>query len=132
MRLADWGFLALLLLIPLLHFWWMKRNRPARVTYSLPVPASVSKPNPLRGLLFIKYIGLALLIFALTRPQTSYKQSRRSVNGIDIMMTLDFSASMNIEDMGDRSRMDLAKEMMENFIKDFIFKPDEADLKDEV
>jgi Ca-activated chloride channel family protein len=117
MRFADWGFLFLLLLIPLLHVWWMKRNKPAKVTYSLPIPGSASKANPLRFLFFIKYIGLAFLILALARPQSSYRQSQRSVNGIDIMMTLDFSASMNIEDMGDRSRMELAKEMMENFIK---------------
>jgi Ca-activated chloride channel family protein len=95
----------------------MKRNRPARVTYSLPIPAIASKTNPLRVLLAIKYVGLALLIFALARPQSSYKQSQRAVNGIDIMMTLDFSASMNIEDLADQSRMELAKQMMENFIK---------------
>jgi Ca-activated chloride channel family protein len=117
MRFADWGFLFLLLLIPLLHVWWMKRNRPARVTYSLPIPAIASKANPLRILLAMKYAGLALLIIALARPQSSYKQSQRAVNGIDIMMTLDFSASMNIEDLADQSRMELAKQMMENFIK---------------
>jgi hypothetical protein len=52
------------------------------------------------------------LIIALARPQSSYKQAQRAVNGIDIMMTLDFSASMNIEDLGDQSRMELAKLMM--------------------
>jgi Ca-activated chloride channel family protein len=117
MRFADWGYLFLLLLIPLFHVWWMKRNRPARVTYSLPVPAIAARANPLRILLGLKYLGLALLIIALARPQSSYKQSQRAVNGIDIMMTLDFSASMNIEDLGDQSRMELAKLMMENFIK---------------
>jgi Ca-activated chloride channel family protein len=117
MRFADWGFLFLLLLIPILHAWWMKRNKPARVTYSLPIPAAASKVNPLKMILGLKYIGLAFLIVALARPQSSYKQSQRAVNGIDILMTLDFSASMNIEDLADRSRMELAKDMMENFIK---------------
>ena len=65
----------------------------------------------------MKYVGLAFLILALARPQTSYKQSERSVNGIDIMLVLDLSASMNIEDLGDRSRIDIAKETMENFVK---------------
>jgi Ca-activated chloride channel family protein len=95
----------------------MKRNRPARVTYSLPIPAIASKTNPMRIILGLKYLGLALLIVALARPQSSYKQAQRAVNGIDIMMTLDFSASMNIEDLADQSRMELAKQMMENFIR---------------
>jgi Ca-activated chloride channel family protein len=117
MRFADWGYLFLLLLIPIFHVWWMKRNRPARVTYSLPIPALVGKTNPLRFLMLLKYLGLTCLIIALARPQSSFKQSQRAVNGIDIMMTLDFSASMNIEDLGEQSRMALAKEMMESFIK---------------
>lgn len=117
MRLADWFFLAILALVPLLHRWWMKRNRPARVTFSLPIPPAAGGKNPVRFLLIIKYIGLALIVLALARPQSSYKQSQRSVNGIDIMMVLDFSASMNIEDLSDQSRMTLAKEMMEDFIK---------------
>jgi Ca-activated chloride channel family protein len=117
MRLVAWPFLLLLALIPLLHRWWMGRNRPARVTFSLPVPATVSNRSPLRILLGLKYFALALMIFSLARPQSSYKQTERQVSGVDIMMVMDFSASMNIEDMADRSRFDVAKEMMENFIK---------------
>lgn len=65
----------------------------------------------------IKYVGLAFLVIALARPQSSYRQTQRTVNGIDIMMVLDFSASMNIEDLGQRSRTEIAKDMMERFIK---------------
>lgn len=117
MRLASWGFLFILALIPVLHLWWMGRNRPARVTFSLPIPASVGKKNPVIFILAIKYIGLAFLVLALSRPQSSYRQTQRLVNGIDIMMVLDFSASMNIEDLGSRSRTEIAKDMMERFIK---------------
>lgn len=117
MRLADWGLLSILISIPLLHFWWMKRNRPARVIYSLPIPASVGRKNPVGFILGIKYVGLAFLVIALARPQSSYRQTQRTVNGIDIMMVLDFSASMNIEDLGQRSRTEIAKDMMERFIK---------------
>jgi Ca-activated chloride channel family protein len=117
MRLADWPFLLLLLLIPLLHHWWSKRNRPARVTFSLPIPASATGRNAARILLALKYLSLALVVLSLARPQSSYRQTERTVSGLDIMMVMDFSASMNIEDMAERPRLDVAKEVMENFIK---------------
>lgn len=112
-----WPFLLLLLLVPLLHRWWMNRNRPAKVTFSLPIPKSVAQSNPAKILFALKYIGLAFLVVALARPQTSFRQTERTVSGIDIMMVMDFSASMSIEDLAERSRFDIAKEMMENFIK---------------
>lgn len=117
MRFADWPALLLLVLIPLVHRWWAARNRPARVSFSLPIPAKAAGRNPLRILLGLKYLGFALLVVALARPQTSFRQTERTVSGIDIVMVLDLSASMNIEDLGDRSRFDIAKETMENFIK---------------
>src|SRR5690242_1256727 len=117
MRLASGCFLLLLLLIPLLHGWWLKRNRPAKVTCSVPIPESVSSRSPHKFLLWIRYIGLALLIFALARPQNSFQQIERTTSGIDIMMLLDVSASMNIEDLAERSRIDVAKDTMESFVK---------------
>jgi Ca-activated chloride channel family protein len=117
MRLAHWPFLFLLLLVPLLHRWWMNRSKPARVTFSLPVPKSASQSNPAKILFALKYLSLALVVLALARPQTSFRQTERTVSGIDIMMVMDFSASMSIEDLAERSRFDIAKEMMENFIK---------------
>jgi Ca-activated chloride channel family protein len=65
----------------------------------------------------LKYLSLVFLIIALARPQTSFRQIERNTSGIDIMMLLDVSASMNIEDLAERSRMDVAKDTMENFIK---------------
>lgn len=117
MRLASWGFLFLLLLIPLLHRWWMQRNRPAKVVFPLAVPKRVGIRNPLRSLFILKYIAYAVLVFSLARPQMSFRTTERSVSGIDIMMVMDVSASMNIEDLNDRPRFDVAKDVMENFVK---------------
>ena len=117
MRFAAWPFLLLLILIPLLHRWWMKRNQPARVIFPMAIPHNLVSKNPARLLLGIKYLGWALLVIALARPQTSFRQTERTVSGIDIMMVLDVSASMNIEDLAERSRFDVAKDVMENFIK---------------
>lgn len=117
MHLANPAFLLLLLLIPVFHRWLRRRNRPARVAFSLAVPSSVALRSPLKILLFLKYLGWALLVIALARPQTSYKQTERTVSGIDIMLVLDVSASMQIEDLGERSRIDIARETISNFVK---------------
>jgi Ca-activated chloride channel homolog len=116
-RLADLWVLLLLLAIPLLHRWWFSRNKPAQVRFSIPLPEGTSSFNPFKWLFALKYLGLALVVLSLARPQNSFKQTERTVSGIDIMMVMDFSASMNIEDMGDRSRFDIAKDTMEGFIK---------------
>lgn len=117
MRFSAWPFLLLLILIPLCHRWWVRRNRPPKVAYPLPVPREVGRRSPVKILLTLKYIGWMLMVVALARPQTSFKETERTVSGIDILMVMDVSASMNIEDLADRSRLDVAKETMEKFIQ---------------
>ena len=117
MRLADPWFLLLLLIIPLGYRWWAERNRPARVSFSLSIPKSVRSRNPVQFLLFLKYLGLLLFVLGLARPQSSSKEMERIVSGVDIVMVLDLSASMRIEDLSERPRIDLAKETMEGFIR---------------
>jgi Ca-activated chloride channel family protein len=117
MRLKDWAFLFILALIPIFHRYWMNRGKPAKVSFSLPVPAALARKNPARLLLLLKYFAFALMIIALARPQSSYKQTDRTVNGVDIMLLLDVSASMDIEDLGERSRINIARDMMQQFVK---------------
>ncbi|OFZ78520.1 MAG: hypothetical protein A2583_05550 [Bdellovibrionales bacterium RIFOXYD1_FULL_53_11] len=117
MRFSYWPVLLLLLLVPALLKWWLRRNRPASVVFPLAVPQKVSTFNPYRLLIALKLAGLVLMIIALARPQTSFKQTERIVSGIDIMMVMDVSASMNIEDLAEKSRLEIAKETFEAFIK---------------
>jgi Ca-activated chloride channel family protein len=65
----------------------------------------------------LRLLALFLLIAALARPQEVYQESQRQVSGIDIIMVMDVSASMNIEDLSERARLDVAKETMEAFIQ---------------
>lgn len=117
MRFDFWPALFIGALVPLLHRWWKERNRPARLQFSLKIPASVSGKSPLPKLLILRYAAIALVAAALARPQASFTTTERKVSGVDIMMVMDVSASMNIEDMADRSRFDIAKDTMEAFIK---------------
>jgi Ca-activated chloride channel family protein len=116
-RFESWPALFLLLLIPVLHRWWAVRRRPARVVFPIAVPAAAAGLDPSRWLLALRYLALALLIVALARPQSSYRQTERVVSGIDIMLVMDISASMNIEDLGDQPRWEVAKRTMEGFIR---------------
>jgi Ca-activated chloride channel family protein len=90
---------------------------PSRVLFPIPIPKKLRGRNPMRFLLALKVLGWILFVIALARPQSSYQQSHRTVDGIDIMMVLDVSASMHAEDLGERSRLDIAKDMMERFVK---------------
>ena len=117
MRFETWPALFLLFLIPLFFRFWMRRNRPASLRFPLPVEKNIRKRNPVRSLLLLRCLALACLIVALARPQSSYKQTNRTVSGIDIIMVMDVSASMNIEDLSEASRLDVAKKTMSDFIK---------------
>src|SRR5438105_613212 len=92
MNVDSWPYLFLLLLIPLFHRFWMRRNRSARVQYPLPIPKALVAMNPQRWLLGFRYLALGLLVVALARPQQVSKQIQRNVEGIDIVMVMDVSA----------------------------------------
>jgi len=113
---SVWWLLGILV-IPLLHRRWWGARRPAKVIFPVRIPAGFRSPRPTLFLTMLRYLGVVLLFVALARPQMGYKVTESSVNGIDIMMVLDFSQSMNIEDLSDRPRIDIAKETMEGFIK---------------
>ncbi len=65
----------------------------------------------------LRSLGIILCIFALARPQSVSKSQERKANGIDILMVLDVSLSMLIQDMGQNSRMEIAKQTFEQFIE---------------
>jgi len=65
----------------------------------------------------LQYIAISLVIFALARPQTSNTSKVRSLNGIDIMVVLDISFSMMVEDMNPGNRLSAAKQVISRFIE---------------
>lgn len=67
--------------------------------------------------LILNVIALTLMIVALARPQRADTKIKRSVEGIDIMMVLDVSDSMLIEDMKPVNRMESCKLMIKEFIE---------------
>ncbi len=66
---------------------------------------------------FLKVVALGLAVVALARPQQANSKVNRNVEGIDIMMAIDVSDSMEIEDMEPTNRIEAAKSVIRNFIK---------------
>jgi Ca-activated chloride channel family protein len=61
---------------------------------------------------------LTLLIAALARPQTGQSSKDAESQGIDILLALDISGSMQAEDFKPHNRLYAAKEVIKDFIRD--------------
>lgn len=61
-------------------------------------------------------VALLCMVIALARPQTSDQKLKRTVDGLDIVIVLDVSDSMLIEDMKPLNRLESAKQTIRDFI----------------
>lgn len=66
---------------------------------------------------FLKLLSVVFILFALARPQESNTKTKRSVEGIDLVIVLDVSDSMLIEDMAPLNRLEAAKDVISKFIE---------------
>ncbi|MEI6695982.1 MAG: VWA domain-containing protein [Bacteroidota bacterium] len=105
MEFANPVYLYLLLIIPLLIVWYIFRhfNSFAEIQFSsFAAFKNVRKTlkQKLYPVLFaLRILVIALLIIVLARPQSSLSKRNVSIEGIDIVMTLDISPSMLAEDI---------------------------------
>lgn len=78
------------------------------------------KSDPISVLRFIPpllfLIVMFLVVLALARPQSTNEQVEQWSEGIDIMLTIDISESMQIEDFKP-NRLEAAKDVARNFVK---------------
>ena len=119
---ASSYFLYGLIIIPLLIVWYifLGRKHQAYVKFS---DTGFFKGMPkswriyARHILFVLDIcALALLIIALARPQSSSKNQKINVEGIDIVLTIDLSSSMLAQDLKP-DRLEAAKSISAEFVK---------------
>jgi len=113
-------FLYLIPAIPLLFLSrWIIRYF---INQKLPVALIKSdlRTSPIQLLRFIPEISLmlviALILTALARPQKTNEKVEQWTEGIDIMLALDISQSMQIEDF-QPNRLEAAKQVARDFIK---------------
>ena len=113
-----------LLGLPLLAvFWWMRRRQTERPYGVRVASATAASRLPLtaavrwRGLpMALRYAALALVLVALARPQEQSAVRTRSTEGVDILLVLDTSTSMNATDLFP-SRFEAAQSVASDFIR---------------
>jgi len=112
-------FLYFILAIPLLLSLRWLLNLKFRQKLPIALTKSELKWHPVSLLRFIPNILqaliLAMILAALARPQRSNEKVERWSEGIDIMLVVDISQSMQIEDFKP-NRLESAKEVAQNFI----------------
>lgn len=121
-RFHDIGFLLGLSLLPLLIWIYRRleaRGRPALKFPDLGLLRSLrpSPSLPLRhSVIGLRALALALLVAALARPQSGTREEEVSSEGIDIMIALDVSTSMQQQDFEPENRLNVAKLVTRQFI----------------
>ena len=120
---SSWAFLLIPLLLGLfiINIWFAKSKSTSLQFSNLKLIKTIPKSWRVRLAwlpLAILTSGLALVIFAAARPQLSDERVKKFSEGIDIMLTLDISDSMMIEDMDPMSRIDAAKKVLVDFVKE--------------
>lgn len=122
-RFANPEFLFLLIVVPILVYWYIKRHRhsSATIRYSnLNIIKNIksTRSKVARHSLFVfRILALMALIIAFARPQSGQTEQKVTTEGIDILLAMDVSTSMLAEDFKPKNRLEAAKVVAADFIK---------------
>jgi Ca-activated chloride channel family protein len=114
----------LLLLLPALAFWKGKKGKSPAIQYP---SASILKKIGIqrkfqagRWLMFLRMVTLAFVIIGLARPQLGKRVAEIEASGIDILLVMDISGSMEALDFTlnnePASRIEVVKMVVSKFI----------------
>jgi len=119
-RFATPEFLLLFLLFIPVVIWQFKKQRFTTIKYSN--VDRIRELGTLKSRLLsqlipiLRYTALALMILALARPQGINVEKNIETEGIDILLALDVSGSMNAEDFKPANRLTVAKSTVQKFV----------------
>jgi Ca-activated chloride channel family protein len=124
-RFEDPWLLVLLVLVPLMAAYYWKKMGSSRIRFST---VGIFKNLPRsravfwrKGLLVIRCLAVSLFVLALARPQAGNKTTELLTEGIDIILCLDTSGSMNAMDFtldNKRvNRLQVIKKVVNEFIR---------------
>ncbi len=118
---ANPGFFYLFISVLLMIAWYILRGRKATATMSVSGFEGFDERSagwrvPLRhGLFVLRIIAISLVIIALARPQSTNRWEQVTTEGIDIVMAIDISGSMQAMDFKP-DRLAAAREVGMEFI----------------
>jgi Ca-activated chloride channel family protein len=69
----------------------------------------------------LRFVAWVLLVVAVARPQTGRSQEIIRGQGVDIVLALDISGSMDNLDFAPQNRLEAAKSVIDNFIAGRVF-----------
>ena len=112
-------YFLLLLLIPVLAYWYLQKDRFA--TLQMSSLAAFGGRQSLRGRLsvllpFLRLFAFILLVVALARPRLNLQEEEINAEGIDIIMAIDLSSSMLAKDFKP-DRLGASKAVAAEFIE---------------
>lgn len=115
---ANPTFFWLLLIIPLLIIWYILRLKKHQGSVKLSTNENLTSTflaKSRHSIFLLRIIGIAALITAIARPQTSSSWQDVSTEGIDIILSIDVSGSMLAEDFKP-NRLEACKNIAMEFI----------------
>lgn len=105
----------------LLFYFIRRRARAATIKFSdLRIVKRAARTNRQRFrfvLPILRVLAVGLMVVAFARPRSGTEYTEVTSEGIDIMMALDVSSSMQAEDFKPHNRLYVAKEEMKKFVE---------------
>ena len=120
---ANKIYFLLLLIVPLLIFWhlYLKKKGKRFILFSskklIKSSDNTIKAFFIKNLFYLKILALILFIAALARPQELSYYEQENKKGIDILISLDISGSMASMDFTPKNRLEVAKDVIADFIQ---------------
>jgi Ca-activated chloride channel family protein len=124
-RFLNPEFFWLLALLPLIAVWRGRKGRVAAIEYSnVEIARSVARETrsrPARWTTMLRLLVAALIIVGLARPQYGRGRSEVQASGVDLMLAVDVSGSMEALDFTvngqPESRVEVVKSVVSKFIE---------------
>jgi Ca-activated chloride channel family protein len=115
----PYAFLLLILLAPVVYL-ALRKRRERSVGFSsldllLGAGLEASAWKRLASVA-LRILVLALVIAAIARPQTGQSEYKTHTEGVDILLVLDTSGSMQAQDFKPKNRLHVAKEVVKEFV----------------
>ena len=114
-------FFLLLLLLPLIAYWYYRQYNRRYATLRMPSLESVQGSSSWKGRLraslpILRVLAFIVLVIALARPRQLFQEEEVSADGIDIMMVMDLSSSMLARDF-QPDRLEVCKRVATEFVE---------------
>ena len=117
---AIFAVAAAAIILMLVYYFRRKRFKSATIKYSdiriVKRAARSSRQKYRFILILLRVLAIALFVVAFARPRSGTEYKEIMSEGVDIMLVLDVSSSMQAEDFKPHNRLHVAKEEIKKFI----------------